>query len=65
MEGIRGAFQLLVAGGDLDCLYESQRDDILQARSSLMMRSPGWLGWDPVSERPAFACVPGITGFSG
>jgi hypothetical protein len=33
----------------------SQRDDILQARSSLMMRSPGWLGWDPVSERPAFA----------
>lgn len=31
-----------------------QRDDILQARASLMMRSSGWLGWDPVSERPAF-----------
>jgi hypothetical protein len=31
-----------------------QRDDILQARISLMMRSSGWLGWDPVSERPAF-----------
>lgn len=31
-----------------------QRDDILQARTSLMMRSAGWLGWDPVSERPTF-----------
>jgi hypothetical protein len=30
----------------------SQRDDILQAKISLTMRSPGWLGWDPVSERP-------------
>jgi hypothetical protein len=31
-----------------------QRDDILQARASLMMRSSGWLGWDPALERPAF-----------
>lgn len=31
-----------------------QRDDILQARTSLMMRSSGWLGWDPILERPTF-----------
>jgi hypothetical protein len=31
-----------------------QRDDILKARSSLMMRSSGWLGWDSVSDRPTF-----------
>ena len=31
-----------------------QRDDILQARTSLMMPSAGWLGWDPASERPTF-----------
>jgi len=32
----------------------SQRDDILQARASLMMRSAGWLGWDPILQRPIF-----------
>ncbi|MGW8879580.1 phosphorylase family protein [Streptomyces mirabilis] len=31
-----------------------QRDDILQARSSLSMQSSGWLGWDPRTERPTF-----------
>ncbi len=31
-----------------------QRDDILQAQVSLMMRSPGSLGWDPVAQRPTF-----------
>jgi hypothetical protein len=31
-----------------------QRDDILQARVSLMMRRAGSLGWDPVSGRPTF-----------
>lgn len=32
----------------------SQRDDILQARISLMRRSSGALGWDPVAQRPVF-----------
>jgi nucleoside phosphorylase len=31
-----------------------QRDDILQAQISLMMRSPGSLGWDPATQRPTF-----------
>jgi len=31
-----------------------QRDDILQARTTLTMRSAGWLGWDSASDRPAF-----------
>jgi len=35
-----------------------QRDDILQARTSLMMRSSGWLGWDPHTERPVFTQYP-------
>jgi nucleoside phosphorylase/tetratricopeptide (TPR) repeat protein len=38
--------QLLVAA--------PQRDDILQAQVSLMMRSPGSLGWDPFTKRPTF-----------
>ncbi|MEV6482809.1 hypothetical protein [Streptomyces sp. NPDC051576] len=38
--------QLLVAA--------SQRDDILQARSTLAMRSSGWLGWDSRTEQPSF-----------
>jgi hypothetical protein len=42
--------QLLVAA--------SQRDDILQTRISLMMRSSGWLGWDPRTERPVFTQHP-------
>ena len=42
--------QLLVAA--------PQRDDILQARTSLMMRSSGWLGWDPRTERPVFTQYP-------
>jgi nucleoside phosphorylase len=32
----------------------AQRDDILHAHSSLMMRSSGWLGWDAESQRPTF-----------
>lgn len=35
-------------------LAASQRDDILQGRATLIMRSSGWLGWDPASDRPAF-----------
>ena len=35
-----------------------QRDDIIHARTSLMMRSAGSLGWDPVSERPTFTEYP-------
>jgi nucleoside phosphorylase len=35
-----------------------QRDDIIRARTSLMMRSAGSLGWDPVSERPTFTEYP-------
>ena len=42
--------QLLVAA--------PQRDDILQARTSLMMRSSGRLGWDPHTERPVFTQYP-------
>ncbi|MFE7172591.1 hypothetical protein [Streptomyces sp. NPDC057616] len=38
--------QLLVAA--------PQRDDILQARSSLSMQSSGWLGWNPRTQQPAF-----------
>ncbi|MDJ0345042.1 hypothetical protein QMK19_14295 [Streptomyces sp. H10-C2] len=38
--------QLLVAA--------PQRDDILQARSALGMRSSGWLGWDSRTEQPTF-----------
>ncbi|WP_066945120.1 5'-methylthioadenosine/S-adenosylhomocysteine nucleosidase [Streptomyces lushanensis] len=38
--------QLLVAA--------PQRDDILQARSTLSMKSSGWLGWDPRTEQPTF-----------
>jgi hypothetical protein len=36
----------------------SQRDDILKARVSLMTHSPGWLGWDPVTDRPTFTEYP-------
>ena len=36
----------------------SQRDDILQARTSLMMRSSGSLGWDPRTQRPVFTNHP-------
>jgi len=32
----------------------SQRDDILQTRTSLLMRSGGSLGWDADNERPIF-----------
>ena len=32
----------------------SQRDDILQTRTSLLMRSAGSLGWDSDNERPIF-----------
>ncbi|MGW4561010.1 phosphorylase family protein [Streptomyces sp. NPDC004561] len=32
----------------------AQRDDILQARSSLSVRSSGWLGWDSYTQRPVF-----------
>jgi nucleoside phosphorylase len=32
----------------------SQRDDIIQTRTSLLMRSSGSLGWDPHTERPVF-----------
>ena len=42
--------QLLVAA--------PQRDDILQAHTSLMMRSSGSLGWDPRTERPVFTHYP-------
>ncbi|MFF7476954.1 hypothetical protein [Streptomyces sp. NPDC008092] len=35
-----------------------QRDDILQARTSLSMRSSGWLGWDPNTQRPVFTEIP-------
>jgi nucleoside phosphorylase/DNA-binding transcriptional ArsR family regulator len=31
-----------------------QRDDILQSRSALGMRSSGWLGWDPRADQPIF-----------
>ena len=45
--GLRAHFERLLVAAP-------QRDDILQARASLMMRSSGWLGWDPLSERPTF-----------
>lgn len=35
-----------------------QRDDIIWARTALMRRSAGSLGWDPVSERPTFTEYP-------
>lgn len=35
-----------------------QRDDIIRARTALMMKSAGSLGWDPVSERPTFTEYP-------
>jgi nucleoside phosphorylase len=38
--------QLLVAA--------PQRDDILQAKTSLSMRNSGWLGWDPRTQQPVF-----------
>lgn len=36
----------------------TQRDDILNARSGLALRSTGTLGWDPYTNRPFFSEIP-------
>jgi nucleoside phosphorylase len=58
LDHLSGRAQRLTAQFARVLLPASHRDDILEARNSLALRSTGTLGWNAQQQRPQFAEVP-------